>query len=64
MSILRLNDNVGPTLARATEEIIEEEEGGLHDLHMEVVNGWCASITVLCCCCFLTAILPLGFIIK
>lgn len=41
--------NVGPTLARATEQIIEEEDGGMHDQHMEVVNGWCASIASLCC---------------
>ncbi|KAI6124281.1 hypothetical protein EV401DRAFT_2158564 [Pisolithus croceorrhizus] len=38
------DDDAGPTLERATEQIIEEEEGGLHDQHMQVVNGWCAYV--------------------
>ncbi|KAI6012813.1 hypothetical protein F5J12DRAFT_781666 [Pisolithus orientalis] len=33
-----------PTLEHAVEQVIEEEEGGLHGQHMEVVNGWCAYV--------------------
>ncbi|KAI6119775.1 hypothetical protein EDD16DRAFT_1519346 [Pisolithus croceorrhizus] len=38
------DNDAGPTLERATVQIIEEEEGGLHDQHMQVVNGWCAYV--------------------
>ncbi|KAI6140726.1 hypothetical protein BKA82DRAFT_106067, partial [Pisolithus tinctorius] len=33
-----------PTLEPAAEQVIEEEEDGLHGQHMEVVNGWCVYV--------------------
>ncbi|KAI6161331.1 hypothetical protein EDD17DRAFT_698078 [Pisolithus thermaeus] len=42
--LIRTHENICPTLERATVQIIEEEEGGLHDQHMQVVNGWCAYV--------------------
>ncbi|KIO05581.1 hypothetical protein M404DRAFT_25301, partial [Pisolithus tinctorius Marx 270] len=38
------DDAIVPTLEPAAEQVIEEEEGGLHGQHMEVVNGWCAYV--------------------
>ncbi|KAI6138477.1 hypothetical protein BKA82DRAFT_4366399 [Pisolithus tinctorius] len=42
--LVRKHENILPTLEHAVEQVIEEEEGGLHGRHMEVVNGWCAYV--------------------
>ncbi|KAI6003453.1 hypothetical protein F5J12DRAFT_913681 [Pisolithus orientalis] len=42
--LTRKHGNILPTLEHAAEQVIEEEEGGLHGQHMEVVNGWCAYV--------------------
>ncbi|KAI6138981.1 hypothetical protein BKA82DRAFT_1008472, partial [Pisolithus tinctorius] len=48
--------NILPPLEHVAQQVIEEEEGGLHGQQMEVVNGWCT-------CRFLATVLPLGFIV-